>query len=150
MSGVRWLDAVGQGWLGRWYVNGQVGQTEPSASRFRTAVNFFVFWLAVVAYFVVFGSASYLIARGRDGMNAKTWFLGGAVFGPVGVLLALIAAHGQAFRRLEIILVVTAVVAVGIWGSLAGWGPEAGSALLAIPVVLFLYVILRGVVHWLR
>jgi hypothetical protein len=51
-----------------------------------------------VLIWIVCGIGSFLIAQNRGATNAPTWFLVGIIFGPIGVLLAIIGARGPKVR----------------------------------------------------
>jgi hypothetical protein len=45
-----------------------------------------------ILVWIVCGIATFLIAQSRGATNAPTWLLVGIVFGPIGILLAVIGA----------------------------------------------------------
>lgn len=46
----------------------------------------------ILVIWIVCGIAALLIAQNRAATNAVTWFVVGVLFGPIGVLLAIIGA----------------------------------------------------------
>lgn len=49
--------------------------------------------LIIAAAWIVCGIASLLIAQGRGATNTASWFLVGVILGPIGLLLAIVAAR---------------------------------------------------------
>jgi putative oligomerization/nucleic acid binding protein len=49
--------------------------------------------ILIAIAWLVCAVASYLVAQGRGATNLATWFLLGAILGPIGLILALLGAR---------------------------------------------------------